>query len=73
LHRQVANGRVRNFPVDVILFAAIAMTQVVDRAPVLRLLGDTIDTDPDGFLPMLSEIILDGIIAPASGRPRSHA
>jgi TetR/AcrR family transcriptional regulator len=63
LRRHVAGGRVRNFPVDVILFAAIAMTQVVDRAPVLRLLGDTIDTDPDGLLPMLSEIILDGIIA----------
>ena len=66
LERLVAEGRVRPFPVDVILFAAIAMTQATSSAPLLRLIGDTVDTDPDSILPMLSEIVLDGIIAPES-------
>jgi TetR/AcrR family transcriptional regulator len=63
LERLVAEGRVGPFPVDVILFSAIAMTQATNSAPLLRLLGDTADTDPDSILPMLSEIVLDGIIA----------
>ena len=66
LQRLVDEGRVRPFPVDVILFSAIAMTQATNSAPLLRLLGDTVDTDPGAILPMLSEIVLDGIITPAS-------
>ena len=56
----------RPFPVDVILFSAIAMTQATNSAPLLRLIGDTVDTDPDSILPMLSEIVLDGIVASES-------
>jgi TetR/AcrR family transcriptional regulator len=62
LEQLVAEGRVRPFPVDVILFSAIAMTQATSSTSLLRLLGDTIDTDPNGILPMLSEIVLDGVI-----------
>ena len=68
LERLVAEGRVRPFPVDVILFSAIAMTQATSSAPLLRLIGDTVDTDPGSILPMLSEIVLDGIITPQSRR-----
>jgi hypothetical protein len=60
LERLVAVGP---FPVDVILFSAIAMTQATNSAPLLRLIGDT---DPDSILPMLSEIVLDGIVASQS-------
>ena len=66
LERLVAEGRVRPFPVDVILFSAIAMTQATNSAPLLRLIGDTVDTDPDSILPMRSEIVLDGIVGSES-------
>ena len=55
LERLVAEGRERLFQVDVILFCAIAMTQATNSAPLLRLIGDTVDTDPDSILPLLSE------------------
>jgi hypothetical protein len=42
------------------------MTQATNSAPLLHLIGDTVDTDPDSILPMLSEIVLDGIVASES-------
>jgi TetR/AcrR family transcriptional regulator len=58
----VADGRVRAFPLDVVLFSAIAMTSAVGKAPMLRKLGSTINGPADKLFDMLSEIVLDGVV-----------
>jgi TetR/AcrR family transcriptional regulator len=55
-------GRVQPFPLDVVLFSAIAMSNAVNVAPMLRLLGRTFDEGPEEFFSMLSDIVLDGLI-----------
>jgi AcrR family transcriptional regulator len=62
LEKLRAAGLVRPFPLDVVLFSAIAMSNAVNVAPMLRLLGQTFDDGPEEFFAMLSDIVLDGLI-----------
>ena len=66
VQRLVDQGRVRPFPLDVMLYAIVAMNSVNAEVPLVSLLGDTFATDPSGFARMLGEILLDGLaIEPA--------
>jgi TetR/AcrR family transcriptional regulator len=55
-------GRVRLFPLDVMIYAVIAMTSVNAEVPLVAMLGDTFAADPSGFAGMLSDILLDGLV-----------
>ncbi len=58
----VDQGRVRPFPMDVMIYAVIAMTSVNAEVPLASLLGDHFAADPSGFAGMLSDILLDGLV-----------
>jgi AcrR family transcriptional regulator len=58
----VEAGRVRAFPIDVMVYAVVAMTSVSGEEPLVSLLGDTFATDPAAFARMLSDILLDGLV-----------
>ena len=58
----VKQGRVRPFPLDVMVYAVVAMTSVNAEVPLATLLGDSFAADPSGFVSMLSEILLDGLV-----------
>jgi AcrR family transcriptional regulator len=59
--RLVADGRLRDVPFGVMMFAILAMTGVASRRGLLELLGsDT--TDVDSPSQPLSEIVLEGLI-----------
>jgi AcrR family transcriptional regulator len=60
--RLVAQGRVRPIPIDVMVYAVVAMTWVHAEKPFASLLGNSFETDPSGFARMLSEILLDGLV-----------
>ena len=60
--RLVEQGRVRPFPIDVMVYAVVAMTSVNAEVPFVSLLGDTFAADPSGFAGMLTEILLDGLV-----------
>ncbi|HTE70086.1 MAG TPA: hypothetical protein VK942_15220 [Actinomycetes bacterium] len=55
-------GRVRPFPIDVMVYAVIAMNSVNAEVPFVSLLGDNFAADPSGFARMLSDILLDGLV-----------
>lgn len=57
----VEGGRVRPFPIDVMIYAVVAMNSVHAEKPFVSLLGDNFATDPSGFARMLSDILLDGL------------
>jgi TetR/AcrR family transcriptional regulator len=63
----VEQGRVRPFPIDVMVYAVVAMTSVNAERPLVSLLGDTFATDPSGFARMLSDILLDGLVIHPQG------
>jgi TetR/AcrR family transcriptional regulator len=58
----VEQGRVRPFPIDVMVYAVIAMNSVNAEVPLVSLLGDNFAADPNGFAGMLSDILLDGLV-----------
>jgi TetR/AcrR family transcriptional regulator len=58
----VAQGRVRPIPIDVMVYAVVAMNAVNAEVPFVSLLGDTFATDPNGFARMLGDILLDGLV-----------
>ncbi len=58
----VAQGRVRPIPIDVMVYAVVAMNAVNAEVPFVSLLGDTFATDPSGFARMLGDILLDGLV-----------
>jgi AcrR family transcriptional regulator len=58
----VQQGRVRPFPIDVMIYAVIAMSSVHAEKPFVSLLGDHFEADPGGFARMLSDILLDGLV-----------
>jgi AcrR family transcriptional regulator len=62
VQRLLEQGRVRPFPIDVMVFAVVAMNSVHAERPFASLLGDTFDADPGGFARMLSDILLDGLV-----------
>jgi TetR/AcrR family transcriptional regulator len=58
----VEQGRVRPIPLDVMVYAVIAMTSVNAEVPLVTLLGDSFAADPSHFAGMLSDIVLDGVV-----------
>jgi TetR/AcrR family transcriptional regulator len=67
VERLVEQGRVRPFPIDVMVYAVVAMTSVNAEVPLATLLGDNFAADPPGFAQMLSEILLDGLVVHPEG------
>jgi AcrR family transcriptional regulator len=62
VERLVAQGRVHRFPIDVMVYAVVAMSSINAEVPFVTLLGDTFGADPSGFARMLGDIILDGLV-----------
>ena len=62
VQRLVEQGRVRPFPIDVMVYAVVAMTSVHAEEPFVSLLGDNFAANPSGFAGMLSDILLDGLV-----------
>ena len=60
-------GRVRPFPIDVLVYAVVAMSSVHAEKPFVLLLGDTFAIDPSGFARMLRDVLLDGLVIDHSG------
>jgi AcrR family transcriptional regulator len=60
----VEQGRVRPLPIDVMVYAVVAMTSVSADVPLVSLLGDGFAGDPSGFARSLSDILLDGLVIP---------
>jgi TetR/AcrR family transcriptional regulator len=67
VERLVEQGRVRPFPIDVMIYAVVAMTSVNAEVPLATLLGDNFAEDPRGFARMLSVILLDGLVVHPEG------
>ena len=67
VERLVEQGRVRPFPIDVMVYAVVAMNSVHAEVPFVSLLGDHFAADPSGFAGMLSEILLDGLVIDPEG------
>ena len=62
VERLVAQGWVRPLPIDVMVYAVVAMNSVNAEVPFVSLLGETFVDDPSGFARMLSDILLDGLV-----------
>jgi len=62
VQRLVEGGRVRPFPIDVMVYAVVAMTSVSAEVPLVSLLGESFASDPSGFASMLSDILVDGLV-----------
>jgi hypothetical protein len=62
----VKQGRVRPLPIDVMVYAVVAMNSVNAEVPLVSLLGDTFEADPNGFAKMLGDILLDGLVTGAA-------
>jgi len=63
----VEEGRVRPIPIDVMVYAVVAMNAVNAEVPLVSLLGDTFANDPSGFAKMLGDILLDGLVIDPAG------
>ena len=63
----VEQGRVRPFPIDVMVYAVVAMNSVHAEKVFVSLLGDNFAADPSGFARMLSDILLDGLVINPEG------
>ncbi len=62
VQRLVEQGRVRPFPIDVMVYAVLAMTSVNAEVPLVTLLGDSFAASPRAFAGMLSDIVVDGLL-----------
>jgi TetR/AcrR family transcriptional regulator len=58
----VDQGRVRPIPLDVMVYAVVAMNSINAEVPFVSLLGDTFAADPRGFARTLGDILLDGLV-----------
>ena len=67
VERLVEQGRVRPLPLDVMVYAVVAMNAVNAEVPFVSLLGDTFAADPNGFARMLGDILLDGLVTDSVG------
>jgi AcrR family transcriptional regulator len=63
----VEQGRVRPIPLDVMVYAVVAMNSVNAEVPFVSLLGDTFRADRSGFATMLGDILLDGLVIDPNG------
>jgi TetR/AcrR family transcriptional regulator len=68
--RLIAEGRVRPIPLDTMVFAVVAMTQVNSAAPLIRLLGDSFADNPTGYVETLSDILINGFELPGAALAR---
>ena len=62
--RLIAEGRVRPIPLEIMVFAIVAMNQVSSAGPLVQLLGDGFASDPQGYVGALSNILLAGLESP---------
>jgi TetR/AcrR family transcriptional regulator len=67
VQRLVDQGRVRPIPLDVIVYAVLAMTSIHAELPLATLLGDSFAVDASGFVTGLSDILLDGFVVDPPG------
>jgi TetR/AcrR family transcriptional regulator len=67
VQRLVDDGRVRPFPIDVMVYAVVAINSVNAEVPLVSLLGDSFAADPGAFARMLSDILLDGLVIHPEG------
>ena len=67
VQRLVEQGRVRPLPIDVMVYAVVAMNAVNAEVPFVSLLGTTYEADPSGFARALSDILLDGLVIHPGG------
>jgi TetR/AcrR family transcriptional regulator len=67
VQKLVDDGRVRPFPIDVMVYAVVAMNSVHAETPFVSLLGGTFAADPGGFARMLGDILLDGLVIDPRG------
>lgn len=67
VQRLVEQGRVRPIPLDVMVYAVVAMNSVNAEVPFVSLLGDNFAADPSGFAKMLGDILLDGLVIHPEG------
>ena len=67
VQRLVEQGRVRDVPLDVMVYAVVAMTSVHAEAPLVTLLGGSYAADRSGFARMLGDILLDGLVMDPEG------
>jgi len=58
-----AAGMIRDLPLDVILFAIVALTQASSQQPLLASLGDNFERDPARFARWLGDVVLYGVVA----------
>lgn len=58
-----AAGMIRDVPLDVILFAIVALTQASSQQPLLAGLGGSFERDPARFARWLGDIVLYGVVA----------
>lgn len=65
----VDQGRVRPFPIDLMVYAVVAMTSVHAEEQLVSLLGDSFALDPRGFATMLSDVLLDGLVIDPGAAP----
>lgn len=63
----VEQGRVRPFPLDVMVYAVVSMSSVNAQVPFVSLLGDSFGADPSAFARMLGDIVLDGLVIDPGG------
>jgi TetR/AcrR family transcriptional regulator len=67
VQRLVEDGRVRPFPIDVMVYAVVAMNSVNAEVPLVSLLGESFEADSSAFARMLSDILLDGLVIHPEG------
>lgn len=67
VQKLVEEGRVQPIPIDVMVYAVVALNSVNAEVPFVSLLGDTFAADPSGFARMLSDVLLDGLVIHAEG------
>jgi hypothetical protein len=67
VQRLVEQRRVRPIPIDVMVYAVVAMNSVTAEVPFVSLLGGTFAADPGGFAKMLGDILLDGLVIHPTG------
>lgn len=62
VQKLIEQGRVRPMPIDVMVYAVVAMNSVNAEVPFVSLLGNTFESDASSFARMLSDILLDGLV-----------
>lgn len=67
VQKLVEHGRVRPFPIDMMVYAVVVMNSVNAEVLFVSLLGDNFAADPSDFARMLSDVLLDGLVIHPEG------